>query len=68
MLGPLLFGVITLAGVIGIAVLCYVWMQNSRASQTRMENYDRQIVSLLEKQNELLLTISDRLDQKSQGR
>ncbi|MEO8217683.1 MAG: hypothetical protein ABI718_11430 [Acidobacteriota bacterium] len=68
MLDSLLFAVVILAGVIAIAVLCYVWMKNSRASQTRMESYDRQIVTLLEKQNEILLTMSERLNQSGQGR
>ncbi len=68
MLDSLLFAVVMLAGVIAIAVLCYVWMKNSRASQTRMESYDRQIVTLLEKQNEILLTMSERLNQSGQGR
>ena len=39
---------------LGIAVLCWVWMQSSRASQARTEELNRRVVSLLEEQNALL--------------
>jgi hypothetical protein len=32
---------------LGIAILCYVWMKNSRASQRRMEEHQRETVDLL---------------------
>jgi hypothetical protein len=37
-----------------IAVLCYVWMKKSRASQGRMEQHQQEMISLLREQNELL--------------
>lgn len=43
-----------------IAVLCYVWMTASRASQTRMEQQNRRVVELLEEQNRLLQQIIDK--------
>lgn len=46
----ILVAVMTLA----IAVLCYVWMTNSRASQTRMEQGYQKMVALLEEQNAIL--------------
>ena len=45
---------ILIASAIGIGVLCYVWMKNSRASQTRMEQLHRETIELLREQNELL--------------
>ncbi len=42
-LGLLLLGAIA----VGIGVLCYVWMKNSRATQRRMEENQREMVELL---------------------
>jgi hypothetical protein len=39
---------------IGIAVLCWVWMKRSRASQSRVEAQNERIIQLLERQTELL--------------
>ena len=50
---PLLFILVALM-TLAIAVLCYVWMTNSRASQTRMEQQYQKMVSLLEEQNAIL--------------
>jgi hypothetical protein len=43
-----------LAITIGIAVLCWVWMKRSRASQSRVEAQNERIIQLLERQTELL--------------
>ena len=51
--------VVLLASTIGIALLCYVWMKNSRASQRRMEERHDQMVRLLEEQNLLLRRMVD---------
>jgi hypothetical protein len=55
----LLFFVILLGATIGIAVLCWVWMKNSRASQRRMEESYEQMIRLLEEQNVLLQRLAD---------
>jgi hypothetical protein len=55
----LLFLLVLLGATIGIAVLCYVWMKNSRASQRRMEEKYEQMVQLLEEQNVLLHRLVD---------
>lgn len=49
-----------LGPVIGIAVLCYVWMKNSRASQMRAETHSQEMLSLLREQNELLKRLTQR--------
>jgi hypothetical protein len=41
---------------LGIAVLCYVWMKNSRASQRRMEEHQRETVELLRRIHDELRT------------
>ena len=43
-----------------IGVLCWIWMRNSRASQTRMEEMNRRTVALLEEQNALLRRIAEK--------
>jgi len=43
-----------------IGVLCWVWMKNSRASQTRMEAMNQKTIALLEEQTELLRRIAEK--------
>ena len=57
-LTALVVGVL-LVSTIGIALLCYVWMKNSRASQRRMEERYEEMVRLLEEQNALLRRMAD---------
>jgi len=52
----LLFG-----GTAAIGVLCWVWMKNSRASQSRMEEANREVVLLLREQNRILEDLSRRI-------
>ena len=42
-----------------IAVLCYVWMKKSRASQGRMEQHQQEMIALLREQNALLRKLVD---------
>lgn len=42
-----------------IAILCYVWMKNSRASQQRMEQHQQETIALLREQNALLRKLSE---------
>jgi hypothetical protein len=59
--GELLVVALPIVGaVVGIGVLCYVWMKNSRASQTRMEAQNQEIALLLREQNSLLRKIAER--------
>ena len=51
---PYLIAFILVAATIGIGVLCYLWMQSTRASQRRVEAQNQRIVELLEEQNALL--------------
>ena len=51
---PYLIALILVGATVGIAVLCYLWMQSTRASQRRVEAQNQRIVELLEEQNELL--------------
>ncbi|MHB0971343.1 MAG: hypothetical protein ACYC7A_08680 [Thermoanaerobaculia bacterium] len=44
---------------VGIGILCWVWMQNSRASQRRMEDNDARMIALLEEQNALLRQLTN---------
>lgn len=43
-----------------IGVLCWVWMKNSRASQTRMEAMHQKTIALLEEQTALLRRIAEK--------
>lgn len=43
-----------------IGVLCWIWMRNSRASQTRMELMHQKTIALLEEQNALLRRIAEK--------
>jgi hypothetical protein len=43
-----------------IGFLCWIWMRNSRASQTRMEAMHQKTVILLEEQNALLRRIAEK--------
>lgn len=52
--------VLIIVGVLGIAGLCYVWMKSTRASQARVDAYNREIIQLLREQSELLRRIAGR--------
>ena len=57
-----LTAVITLLGIgapVAIAILCWIWMKNSRASQRRMEENDARMIVLLEEQNALLRQLTN---------
>jgi hypothetical protein len=45
---------------VAIAILCWIWMKNSRASQRRMEDNDARMIALLEEQNALLRQLTNR--------
>ncbi len=49
-----------IGGVLLIAGLCYVWMKSTRASQARVDEYNREIIRLMREQTELLRRISER--------
>jgi hypothetical protein len=58
---PFLIAFVLVIATVGIAALCYVWMQSTRASQRRVEaqnasmlEQNARIVALLEEQNDLL--------------
>ena len=58
-----MFGILELlliVGVLVIAGLCYVWMKSTRASQARVDEYNREIIRLLREQSELLRQIAGR--------
>lgn len=57
---PYLIAFVLVAATIGIAILCYLWMQSTRASQRRVEAQNQRIVELLEEQNALLRKGSER--------
>ena len=52
--------VLLIVGVLAIAGLCYVWMKSTRASQARVDEYNREIIRLLREQSELLRRIAER--------
>jgi hypothetical protein len=49
-----LFGVILVVAVVLIAVLCWIWMSNTRAYQSRSDEGQRRLLALMAEQNELL--------------
>jgi hypothetical protein len=49
-----LVGALLAVITIGIAILCWVWMKRSRASQSRVEAQNERIIQLLERQTEIL--------------
>ena len=51
---------VLVAATLLIGVLCWVWMKNSRASQTRMEQMHQKTIALLEEQNALLRRIAEK--------
>ena len=46
--------VILIVATILIGALCWIWMQKSRASQSRMEQMQSRLLALMEEQNQLL--------------
>lgn len=54
-----ILGILVVATIL-IGFLCWIWMRNSRASQTRMEEMNRRTVALLEEQNALLRRIAEK--------
>ncbi len=56
----LIIGFVLIGGVLLIAGLCYVWMKSTRASQSRVDEYNQEIIRLLREQSELLRRISER--------
>lgn len=55
-----LLELLLIGGVLLIAGLCYVWMKSTRASQARVDEYNREIIRLMREQTELLRRISER--------
>ena len=51
---------ILVVATIGIALLCYSWMQSTRASQRRVEAQNQRVVELLEEQNALIRRLVDK--------
>jgi flagellar basal body-associated protein FliL len=45
---------------VGIALLCWSWMQSTRASQRRSEAQSQRVIELLEEQNALLRRLAER--------
>ena len=56
---PMLF-ILIIAVTVVIAVLCYVWMMSTRASQARMDQHYQKMLSLLEEQNAILRRLADK--------
>jgi flagellar basal body-associated protein FliL len=56
----ILFVIVIIGSVVGIGVLCWVWMKNSRASQRHVESQNSEIVELLREQNALLRNLSEK--------
>jgi len=48
----LLIGVVLVT--VGIAVLCYSWMKSTRASQRRIDEFNVQMLALMQEQTALL--------------
>jgi len=45
---PILFVLLLVGATIGIAALCWSWMQSTRASQHKVDEQNRRIIELLE--------------------
>jgi hypothetical protein len=56
----LLISIPLIGGVLLIAGLCYVWMNSTRASQARVDEYNEEIIRLMREQTELLRRIAER--------
>ncbi len=52
--------IILVVATVLIGFLCWIWMKNSRASQTRMEAMHQRSIALLEEQNALLRRIAEK--------
>ncbi|HXI12769.1 MAG TPA: hypothetical protein VNM92_08990 [Thermoanaerobaculia bacterium] len=48
----LLIGVVLVT--VGIAVLCYAWMKSTRASQRRIDDFNVQMLALMQEQTAIL--------------
>lgn len=57
-MNPILLVLVVATLLIGF--LCWIWMKNSRASQTRMEAMNQKTIALLEEQNALLRRIAEK--------
>jgi|GEM_PF-2804091 len=55
-----LLSILVVAVTAIIAILCYVWMMSTRASQSRMEQHYQRMVALLEEQNAILRKLAEK--------